>query len=108
MRSERLPGLPGRSVGAETAGMSTLPTGNAASLDPAAAARRDEVIPTLLLNQVALNLVLHLFHGAWADPVSSVSHSERFEDAERLSPPGWQTPAWRHIPAGRRRACRRT
>jgi simple sugar transport system permease protein len=54
----------------------------------------NEVITTLLLNYVAFNFLLHLLYGAWADPVSSFPHSERFEEAERLPPLGWQTLTW--------------
>lgn len=54
----------------------------------------NEVITTLLLNYVAFNFLLHLLYGSWADPVSSFPHSERFDDAERLPPLGWQTLNW--------------
>jgi simple sugar transport system permease protein len=44
----------------------------------------NEIIVTLLLNYVAVNFLLHLLFGSWADPVDSFPHSKRFEAFERL------------------------
>lgn len=54
----------------------------------------NEVITTLLLNYVALNLLLHLLYGGWKDPVSSFPHSEQYEPFERLLSIGWQNLTW--------------
>ncbi|MEO0385472.1 MAG: ABC transporter permease [Pseudomonadota bacterium] len=54
----------------------------------------NEVITTLLLNYIAFNVLLHLLYGAWQDPVSRFPHTELFEDAEKLSPLGWQNLTW--------------
>jgi general nucleoside transport system permease protein len=54
----------------------------------------NEIISTLLLNHVALNLLLHLLYGAWRDPRSSFPHSEQYDAAERLPPLGWENLSW--------------
>jgi general nucleoside transport system permease protein len=51
----------------------------------------NELISTLLLNYVALNLLLHLLYGSWRDPVSSFPHSEQYGSAERLPLLGWES-----------------
>ena len=35
----------------------------------------NEIITTLMLNEVAIRLVQWLIHGPWKDPDSSISHS---------------------------------
>jgi ABC-type uncharacterized transport system permease subunit len=50
----------------------------------------NEIIVTLLLNYVAINVLLHLLFGSWSDPVDSFPHSKRFESFERLP----------HLPGG--------
>jgi simple sugar transport system permease protein len=54
----------------------------------------NEIISTLLLNYVALNLLLHLLYGSWRDPVSSFPHSEQYTAAERLPLVGWESVSW--------------
>ncbi len=44
----------------------------------------NEIISTLMLNYVAVNLLLHLVYGAWKDPKSAFPHSPQFEPFERL------------------------
>ena len=50
----------------------------------------NEIISTLLLNYIAFNLLLHLLYGPWKDPLSAFPNSKLYDEAERLSPLGWQ------------------
>ena len=50
----------------------------------------NEIISTLLLNYVALNVLLHLLYGSWKDPKSSFPNSEQYDAAERLPLLGWE------------------
>jgi len=51
----------------------------------------NEIISTLLLNYVAVNLLLHLLYGAWRDPQSNFPNSEQYGPAERLAQLGWES-----------------
>jgi len=44
----------------------------------------NEIVSTLLLNYVALNVLLHLLYGAWADPKDGFPHSPLYRGFERL------------------------
>lgn len=44
----------------------------------------NEIVTTLLLNYVALNVLLHLLYGSWADPKDGFPHSPQFRAFERL------------------------
>lgn len=54
----------------------------------------NEIISTLLLNYVALNLLLHLLYGPWQDPATSFPNSALFDASERLAEIGWQNLNW--------------
>ncbi len=44
----------------------------------------NEIISTLMLNYLALNVLLHLLYGSWKDPRSSFPYSPQFQPFERL------------------------
>lgn len=44
----------------------------------------NEIVSTLLLNYIALNTLLHLLYGAWADPKDGFPHSPQYRAFERL------------------------
>ena len=52
--------------------------------------RVNEIITTLLMNYIAVNMLLHMLYGPWQDPVSAFPHSEQFDPVERFSSLGFQ------------------
>lgn len=51
----------------------------------------NEIISTLLLNYVAVNLLLHLLYGSWRDPKSNFPNSAQYAPSERLAQLGWES-----------------